>query len=77
MRFLHMFHALLDYAEFPTALPRRRARDDGHLPQVPDVVRWFFAAMGSRQCKPVWKTYQEYIKLSCGYIVQGIGKGAA
>ena len=31
--------------------------------------------MGSRQCKPVWKTYQEYIQLSCGYIVSGHWKG--
>ena len=48
---------------------------DGHLPRVPDVVRWFFAAMGSRQCKPVWKTYQEYINLSCGYAVSGHWRG--
>ena len=31
--------------------------------------------MGSRQCKPVWKTYQEYIQLSCGYIVSGHWQG--
>ena len=55
-RFLHMLHALLDYADFPTASASSQGHD-GHLPRVPDVVRWFFAAMGSRQCKPVWKTY--------------------
>ena len=43
-RLLHMLRALLDYADFPTALAP--AQDDGHLPRVPDVVRWFFAAMG-------------------------------
>ena len=73
-RFLHMLHALLDYADFPTALAPSQGHD-GHLPRVPDVVRWFFAAMGSRQCKPVWKTYQEYINLSCGYIVSGHWRG--
>ena len=65
-RLLHMFHALLDYADFPTALAP--AQDDGHLPRVPDVNRWFFAAVGSRQCKPVWKTYHTYINLSCGRV---------
>ena len=53
-RLLVMLHALLDYADFPTALAPSQGHD-GHLPRVPDVVRWFFAAMGSRQCKPVWK----------------------
>eukprot|EP00974_Lingulodinium_polyedra_P021359 2062679-Lingulodinium_polyedra.AAC.1 len=32
-----MFHALLDYAIFPTA----RASAQGPLPQLPDVVRCF------------------------------------
>ena len=71
-RFLHMLHALLDYADFPALAS---SQGHCHLPRVPDVVRWFFAAMGSRQCKPVWKTYQEYIKLSCGYIVSGHWQG--
>ena len=70
----------LDYADFPTALapahhPCLVAGSAGHLPRVPDVVRWFFAAMGSHQCKPVWKTYQKYISLSCGYIVSGHWRG--
>ena len=70
--FLHMLRALLDYADFPALAS---SQGHCHLPRVPDVVRWFFAAMGSRQCKPVWKTYQEYIKLSCGYIVSGHWQG--
>ena len=40
-RFLHMLHALLDYADFPTASASSQGHD-GHLPRVPDVVRWFF-----------------------------------
>ena len=70
-RFLNMFHTLLDYADFPTAL----ASAQGHLPRVPDVVRWFFTAMGSRECKPVWKTYEKFINLSCGYIISGHWQG--
>ena len=41
-RFLHLFQTLLDYADFPTAL----ASAQGHLPCVPDVVRWFFHSHG-------------------------------
>ena len=41
-RFLNMFHTLLDYADFPTAL----ASAQGHLPRVPDVVRWCFHSHG-------------------------------
>ena len=70
-RLLHMFRTLLDYAAFPAAGASAR----GHLPQLPDVVRWFFAAMGSRECKPVWRTYQRFISLSCGYIVSGRWQG--
>ena len=40
-RFLHMLHALPDYADFPTASASSQGHD-GHLPRVPDVVRWFF-----------------------------------
>ena len=35
----------------------------------------FFTAMGSRECKPVWKTYEKYINLSCGYIISGHWRG--
>ena len=40
-RFLHMLHAWPDYADFPTASASSQGHD-GHLPRVPDVVRWFF-----------------------------------
>ena len=40
-RFLHMLHALPDYADFPTASASSQGHD-GHLPRVPDVVQWFF-----------------------------------
>ena len=41
-RFLHLFQTLLDYADFPPV----HASAQGHLPGVPDVVRWFFHSHG-------------------------------
>ena len=35
----------------------------------------FFTAMGSRECKPVWKTYEKFINLSCGYLISGHWRG--
>ena len=73
-RLLQMFHALLDYAIFPTA----RASAQGHLPQLPDVVRWCFlqpwAAVSVSLCG------KHIRSLSLSRVVtssQVVGKGAA
>ena len=74
-RLLHVFHALLDYADFPTALAP--AQDDGHLPRVTYVIRWFsqlWAAVSASQ------SGRHIGSISISRVAtsfQGIGEGAA